>query len=193
MRTAVALAIVLAAPAAHAQAAPAAQAHAAVAQARAVAAQAEARTAQAEAAVPQTPAAVPQTPAAAPQTPAAAPAPAFVYNPEGRRDPFVSLLKRAADARAARQGKPAAGGVASFLVSELTLKGIMQSRSEHVALVTGPDGKTYLVRVNDRLLDGSVRAITADSLVCLQDVNDPLSLTKQREVRMTLRAVTEAK
>jgi hypothetical protein len=29
--------------------------------------------------------------------------------------------------------------------------------------------------------------------VCLQDVNDPLSLTKQREVRMTLRAVADAK
>ena len=129
--------------------------------------------------------------AAAPQAPPAAPA--FVYNPEGRRDPFVSLVKRAADARAARQGKPAAGGVASFLVSEITLRGIMQSRGEHVALVTGPDAKTYLVRVNDRLLDGSVRAISADSLVCLQDVSDPLSLTKQREVRMTLRAVTEAK
>ena len=64
---------------------------------------------------------------------------------------------------------------------------------ERVALVAGPDAKTYLVRVNDRLLDGTVRAITADALVCLQDVNDPLSLTKQREVRMTLRAVTEAK
>jgi type IV pilus assembly protein PilP len=130
-------------------------------------------------------------PAAAPQAPAAAPA--FVYNPEGRRDPFVSLVKRAAEARA-RQGKqPAAGGISGFLVSELTLKGIMLSRNEHVALVAGPDAKTYLIRVNDRLLDGVVRAITADSLVCLQDVNDPLSLTKQREVRMTLRAVTEAK
>ena len=120
-------------------------------------------------------------------------APTFVYNPEGRRDPFVSLLKRATEARA-RQGKqPATGGVSGFLVSELTLKGIMQSRGDNVALVTGPDAKTYLVRVNDRLLDGTVRAITADSLVCLQDVNDPLSLTKQREVRMSLRAVTEAK
>jgi len=133
-----------------------------------------------------------------PQAPgaAAAPAPApppFVYNPEGRRDPFVSLVARAAEARA-RQGKqPAAGGIAGFLVSELSLKGIMQSRGERVALVAGPDAKTYLIRVNDRLLDGSVRAITADTVVCLQDVNDPLSLTKQREVRMTLRAVTEAK
>jgi Tfp pilus assembly protein PilP len=120
-------------------------------------------------------------------------APAFVYNPEGRRDPFVSLVKRATEARARQGRQPAAGGIAGFLVSELTLKGIMQSRSDFVALVTGPDAKTYLIRPNDRLLDGTVRAITADTLVCLQDVNDPLSLTKQREVRMTLRAVTEAK
>lgn len=133
----------------------------------------------------------PAPPAAAPQAPAAAPA--FVYNPEGRRDPFVSLVRRAVEARD-RQGKqPSAAGVSGFLVSELTLKGVMVSRGERVALVTGPDAKTYLIKVNDRLLDGTVRAITADSLVCLQDVNDPLSLTKQREVRMTLRAVTEAK
>lgn len=134
----------------------------------------------------------PQTPdATAAQAPAAAPA--FVYNPEGRRDPFVSLLKSAAEARS-RQGKQqAASGIPGFLISELSLKGIMQSRGDFVALVAGPDAKTYLIRVNDRLLDGVVRAITADTVVCLQDVSDPLSLTKQREVRMTLRAVTEAK
>jgi type IV pilus assembly protein PilP len=136
--------------------------------------------------------AAPQAPgAAAPQAPPAASA--FVYNPEGRRDPFVSLVKRAAEARARLSKQPAAGGPSGFLVSELTLKGIMQSRGVNVALVAGPDAKTYLVRVNDRLLDGVVRAITPDTLICLQDVNDPLSLTKQREVRMTLRAVTEAK
>ena len=164
MRTAVALLIVVAAVAASAQEKPAVQAP------------------------------PPQAPVvAAAQAPAAPAAPAFVYNPEGRRDPFVSLVKRAAEARTRQSKQPAAGGVSGFLVSELTLKGIMQSRSDYVALVAGPDAKTYLVRVNDRLLDGTVRAITADTLVCLQDVNDPLSLTKQREVRMTLRAVTEAK
>ena len=134
----------------------------------------------------------PQAPVAA-QAPAAPAAPAFVYNPEGRRDPFVSLVKRATEARTRQSKQPPAGGISGFLVSELTLKGIMQSRNDFVALVAGPDAKTYLVRVNDRLLDGAVRAITADTLVCMQDVNDPLSLTKQREVRMTLRAVTEAK
>jgi type IV pilus assembly protein PilP len=124
---------------------------------------------------------------------AQAPAPAFVYNPEGRRDPFVSLVKRASESRGRQSKQPATGGVSGFLVSELTLKGIMRSQNDFVALVAGPDARTYLIRVNDRLLDGIVRAITADTLVCLQDVNDPLSLTKQREVRMTLRAVAEAK
>jgi type IV pilus assembly protein PilP len=149
-----------------------------------------AASAQEKAAVQPPPQAPGVTAAQAPATPAA---PAFVYNPEGRRDPFVSLVTRAAEARTRQSKQPAAGGISGFLVSELTLKGIMQSRSDFVALVAGPDAKTYLVRVNDRLLDGTVRAITADTLVCLQDVNDPLSLTKQREVRMTLRAVTEAK
>jgi type IV pilus assembly protein PilP len=136
----------------------------------------------------------PPAPAPTAQTPAPAPAaqtPAYSYDPQGRRDPFVSLLRRATDAR--RQGGKASEGVAGFLVSEITIKGIMQSRGAFIALVLGPDSKTYTVHVNDRLLDGSVRAITSDTLVLMQDVNDPLSLTKQREVRKTLRAVVEAK
>ena len=128
-------------------------------------------------------------PAAAPPA-APAQAPVYAYNPEGRRDPFVSLLRRATDTR--RTGTPG-DGVSGFLVTEIELKGIMQSRGTHIALVLGPNSKTYVVRVNDRLLDGSVRAITSDTLVLMQDVNDPLSLTKQREVRKTLRAVVEAK
>ena len=49
------------------------------------------------------------------------------------------------------------------------------------------------MRANDRFADGVVKAITADSLLILQEVNDPLSLTKQREIRKTLRAVEEVK
>ena len=54
-------------------------------------------------------------------------------------------------------------------------------------MVQGPDNKTYLVRQNDKLLDGTVKAITAQGLVILQEVNDPLSLVKQKEVRKMLR------
>ena len=84
-------------------------------------------------------------------------------------------------------------GVSSLLVNEVALKGILQSRGDSIALVQGADNKTYLVRVNDRLLDGFVRAVTADTLILIQDVNDPLSVTKQREVRKTLRAMVEQK
>jgi Tfp pilus assembly protein PilP len=121
----------------------------------------------------------------------AAQAPAYSYNPDGRRDPFISLLRRGTDVTRG-QGKPG-DGVAGMLINELVLRGIMQSRHQYVALVQGPDTKTYIVRVNDRLADGSIRAITADSLILMQDVNDPLSATKQREVRRTLRAAVEQK
>jgi Tfp pilus assembly protein PilP len=118
--------------------------------------------------------------------------PAYAYNPEGRRDPFVSLLRRGRETVRRPDGK-VLDGVSSLLVNEVALKGILQSRGDSIALVQGADNKTYLVRVNDRLLDGFVRAVTSDTLILIQDVNDPLSVTKQREVRKTLRAMVEQK
>lgn len=128
----------------------------------------------------------------APPPPGAPAPPAYAYNPDGRRDPFVSLLRRGRETARRPDGKPL-DGARSLLVNEIALKGILQSRADKIALVQGPDNKTYLVRVNDRFLDGFVRAISADTLILMQDVNDPLSVTKQREVRKTLRAVVEQK
>jgi hypothetical protein len=42
-------------------------------------------------------------------------------------------------------------------------------------------------------MDGTVRTITPEAVVILQQVRDPLSLDKQREVRKTLRQIEEAK
>jgi Tfp pilus assembly protein PilP len=56
-----------------------------------------------------------------------------------------------------------------------------------IALVQAPDNRTYTVRTGDKVFDGSVRAITQDAVVFSQDVNDPLSLVKQREVRKSIR------
>ena len=115
----------------------------------------------------------------------------YSYKPEGRRDPFVSLVNRASDPRQARK-KPE--GMRGFLFDEVTLRGVMQGRGAGpIALVQGPDNKTYLVHVGDQLYDAVVRAITPDSIVVVQEVNDPLSLTKQRERRKTLRVVEEVK
>ena len=112
----------------------------------------------------------------------------FAYKPEGRRDPFVSLLRRGTDARASASGSRPAG-LAGLGVAEVTLRGTLQGREGYVAILQGADQKTYIVRAGDRLFDGTVRAISQKDMVIVQQVNDPLSLEKQREVRKVLRQV----
>ena len=84
-------------------------------------------------------------------------------------------------------------GLAGLSVDEISVSGVVAGNNGYVAMVMGPDNKTYLVRANDKLLDGTVKAVTAQGLVILQEVNDPLSLVKQKEVRKMLRALEEGK
>lgn len=129
---------------------------------------------------------VERPPAAAPAAQSGSVDPGYTYRPGGRRDPFVSLVGRGSDPQTTSR----APGLAGMLINEVSLKGIvfMKARAGYVAMLQGPDKKTYVVRSGDRLLDGSVKSITADTVVFSQDVNDPLSLVKQREVRKTLRS-----
>jgi Tfp pilus assembly protein PilP len=114
----------------------------------------------------------------------------FDYNAEGRRDPFVSLVRRGADAR---NTGPKVAGLGGLGTSEVSLRGVLTSEGTFVGILQGVDSKNYIVRVGDRLSDGTIRSITRDSMVILQQVNDPLSLEKQREVRKLLRQTEEAK
>jgi Tfp pilus assembly protein PilP len=122
------------------------------------------------------------------ERPEAAAATPYSYSRDGRRDPFVSLVGRGSvqDPGGAR---PA--GLPGLLIEEISLKGIVRQSGGLVALVQGPDKKTYVVRPGQRLFDGSVKAIAGDTVVFAQDVNDPLSLVKQREVKKTLRSSEE--
>lgn len=122
------------------------------------------------------------------------PPPNYEYAPLGRRDPFVSLVNRGNDG-ATKDGAAAkrADGVPGMLTGELTVRGIVQTRGAWVAMVSGPDNKVYTLRAGDKLADGVVRTINATSVVILQEVNDPLSLQKQREVRKFLRGGEEVK
>ncbi len=137
----------------------------------------------------------PGTKAAAPQTTvekaeSAAEPQGYTYNPEGRRDPFVSLLRRGADSHSVGAKIAGLGGLGT---SEVSLRGVLTSEGAFVGILQGVDSKNYIVRVGDKLSDGTIRSITKDSMVILQQVNDPLSLEKQREVRKLLRQTEEAK
>ena len=139
----------------------------------------------------------PGTPAA-PAAPAAKPSPlepqGYTYEPEGRRDPFVSLVRTGGGNEPGAPAGPRPPGLAGMTASEVSLRGTIKGRDGMwVAILVGVDKKSYLARPGDKLLDGAVRTVTENEMVILQRVNDPLALETQREVRKVLRQTEEAK
>jgi Tfp pilus assembly protein PilP len=142
------------------------------------------------------PAPAPPAGAAAPAGAPAAAAPAapaqeaYTYRADGRRDPFLNLVGTGTENKlTSRKGE----GPAGMTVGEISVRGVMESRGALIAMIQGPDNRTYVVHQGDKLLDGTVKSVTPQGLVIVQEVNDPLSLIKTREVRKMLRSLEDAK
>ncbi len=103
---------------------------------------------------------------------------AYHYDPQGRRDPFQSLIGPALKLQtgARPQGPP------GFLIDEIKIQGVVKTRSGLVAMINGPDNKSYLVKIGDKVLDGEIIRITPNSIVFRQEVNDPTRIERFREV-----------
>jgi hypothetical protein len=123
----------------------------------------------------------------------------YSYNSQGRRDPFVSLQRPVAADRGPKTRKP---GMEGFLIQEVALKGIVKTkgggigqanRPGFIAMFLGADGKSYFVTTGQRLYDGIITAVDATSVTFRQEVTDPLSPVKTREVRKSLYASEEAR
>ncbi len=123
----------------------------------------------------------------------------YTYNPQARRDPFVSLL-RPVQAGGPKTRKP---GMEGFLIQEVALKGIVRTpgggmgvaaKPGFIALFAGPDPtKSYFATTGQRLYDGVITAVDSNSVTFLQEVTDPLSPVKTREVKKNLYASEEAR
>jgi Tfp pilus assembly protein PilP len=123
----------------------------------------------------------------------------YAYNSQGRRDPFVSLQRPVASDRGPKTRKP---GMEGFLIQEIALKGIVRTagggtgvaqRTGFIAMFLGADGRSYFVTTGQRLYDGQITAVDATSVTFRQEVTDPLSPVKTREVRKSLYASEEAR
>jgi len=123
----------------------------------------------------------------------------YSYNSQGRRDPFVSLQRPVTADRGPKTRKP---GMEGFLIQEVALKGIVRTsgggtgvaaQPGFIAIFVGADGKSYFVTTGQRLYDGAITAVDAASVTFRQDVTDPLSPVKSREVRKSLYASEEAR
>lgn len=139
---------------------------------------------------------------APPAPPAAAPLPTLKigtrvglpeksgYDDGGRRDPFASLIveKPQAVATTGDVIESRAKGLAGVAVVDASVKGIITSGNEWLAIIAGPNGAQYLAHTNDKLHDGSVRRIDRESVVFLARAADVTGKMVAREVRKGIRA-----
>lgn len=142
-----------------------------------------------------------QTPAPGAAAPAAVATPApkvpplepqgYDYNPAGRRDPFISLVRRTTQA-AGTSANPRPTGLGGLSIEQVRMTGVVKGRQGFSAIVKGVDNRTYYVKAGDEFYDGKVRAVTADAMFLIQNVNDPLSVAKTREIKRLLRPEQEA-
>lgn len=102
----------------------------------------------------------------------------YRYDAQGRRDPFRSLV---GPTRPLERGdRPE--GVPGFLIDEIDIQGVVQTRSGMVGIIKGPDNKGYLVRAGEKLYDGEVLRVERTAIVFRQEVNDPTRIERFREV-----------
>ncbi|HVT43163.1 MAG TPA: hypothetical protein VMT00_02120 [Thermoanaerobaculia bacterium] len=113
----------------------------------------------------------------------------YRYDPQGRRDPFRSLI--GPTPKLSRENAPP--GPPGFLIDEMNLIGIVKGKQGLTAMVRGPDNNGYLLRAGEKVFDGEVIRITPNSVVFRQEVNDPTRIERYREVVKELKAQASGK
>lgn len=78
----------------------------------------------------------------------------FSYNPRGRRDPFRNLL-RGRDVKE----KALVGGIPQMSIDDINLIGIVEAKGEYTAIINGPQGFPYFIKVGQIFADGFVLSI----------------------------------
>ncbi len=99
----------------------------------------------------------------------------------GKRDPFVNPIRQTTgDAAPPPASLPP--GIAGLLIGQTNLVGVLKTAQGMKAMVTATGNRTFFLKENDKVYNGRVTKITADSLVFEESVLDPLGQTVQREV-----------
>jgi len=105
----------------------------------------------------------------------------YIYNPEGRRDPFRSPLL---GLQAKRKKTTGLTPLQKRSLSELKVIGIIWSGDEYVAMIETPDGKGYVVRKGTPVGPdgGVVTKITKDAIIIEEKF---VNIYGKQEVRKT--------
>jgi type IV pilus assembly protein PilP len=111
----------------------------------------------------------------------------YVYLPEGRRDPFLSMLREPGAGSAAEGGKKKDDinlpPLQRVSVAELTVIGIIWGGFGYIAMVQTPDGRGYTVQRGTRIgnNNGIVSAITEKAVIVEERFTDMYGKKQVRE------------
>lgn len=113
----------------------------------------------------------------------------YVYLPEGRRDPFLSIL-REAGSEAKRTDEANLPPLQRVTVAELSVIGIVWGGFGYMAMVQAPDGRGYAVQRGARIgnNNGIVSAITEKAVIVEERFTDIYGKKQVREYAKPLHA-----
>ena len=115
--------------------------------------------------------------------------PLYVYNPAGRRDPFMPLIVRDEKKAKAADRPP----LERYTITEFKLTGIVWGGFGYNAMLEGPDGKGYFVRVGTVIGQnrGVIRKITKSNMVIEEKFKDAAGDMQRNEIIVELRLKQE--
>jgi hypothetical protein len=111
------------------------------------------------------------------------------YDPQNKRDPFKSLIakKSAPDAPVDPILGKKVPGIRGMPIQEVKLIGLAKGiNGEKIAILFGTDQKAHFLYRNDRLLDGYIKDITADSVTFVREVKYLSGNVKREELKVLL-------
>jgi Tfp pilus assembly protein PilP len=103
------------------------------------------------------------------------------FGAHGRRDPFVSPIVSKEGVN--RPTPNCTSGKRCLVIPELVLQGTVKDTSgKMMAVVANSTRRTYFLRENDQVFQGSVEKITSDSIIFREYIKDALGRETAREV-----------
>ena len=100
-----------------------------------------------------------------------------LYNPRGRRDPFRNLL-RGRDVKE----KALVGGISQMSIDDVNLIGLVEAKGKFTAIINGPQGFPYFIKVGQKFADGFVLAIKEFQVVFRKTEERGIPLRKPKNI-----------
>lgn len=99
------------------------------------------------------------------------------YNPRGRRDPFRNLI-------AGRDvgERPVVTGIAQMYIDDVNLIGIVKAKGKFTAIINGPQGFPYNIKVGQKFADGFVLSIEESRVVFRLTRERGIPLRKPKDI-----------